>query len=356
LSTPSRSRNRPGESVLSRQLRLQSRDAVRRGFDFLVSAICDPAAFEEAGFDYLFALLTSLRSRDPVIRRRSLEVGQHLSEKWVAQHPTTVPPGADADMITELVFGSLSAAEFGVVHSLKPAIRAVASDFSAEEYLWFDPAVEPPPTDIPEDCECRASNPRGITRCHVCGETLAARSRYEVWLLAIIRSYLGERYGVTLGARHSDVLRWLPQMRPYPTLKDASAEDFRWSIYAITHIVYTLNDYHAYRLDRRWLRIEFETLRNCLATMIRMDDPETVGEIMDSLKAFGVNDSDRLMQRGIRYLLTCQNADGSWGETGDGVYAWHHTTIAALNGLDEYLWRGAKLCFPRIAPLLAHFH
>lgn len=349
-------KDRPREPALSRQLSRASRDAVRRGFEFLVSAICDAHAFEGAGFDYLFSLLTSLKSRDPVVRRRSLEVGQYLSRKWVAQHPA-VPPDADADTITELVFGSLSAHEFGVVHSLKPAVRAVASDFPAEEYLWFDPAIEPPPADIPEDCECRADNARGAVRCHACGETLAARSRYEVWLLAMIRTYLGERYGVTLGARHADVFKWLPQMRPYPTLKDASAEDFRWSIYAITHIVYTLNDYHAYRLDRRWLRYEFETLRNSLEAMIKMDDPEAVGEIMDSLKAFSVKNSDPLMQSGIRYLLSCQNADGSWGETdGENVYEWHHTTIAALNGLDEYLWRGAKLGLPRIAPLLAHFH
>lgn len=317
---------------------LRSRDAVRRGFDFLCSAICEPQAFEAYGFDYLFSLLTSLNSRDPGIRRKARDVGRSLALKWIAQHPS-VPPDADADMITALVFGSLSANQFGVTDSLKPAILAAAPRFSPTEYCWFDPAIEPPPNDVPEECVCGDGNDRGDTRCRTCGETLEARSRYEAWLLAIIRSYLGERYGVRLGARYSDVLKWAPQMRPYPSPDDDA--NFRWSIYAITHIVYTLNDYNSYWLDRRSLPEEFEALTNSLDACIEMHDPETVGEILDSLKSFKIRSSSALVQRGICFLLDCQNADGSWGESDvDEAYAWHHTTIAALNGLDEYSWRG----------------
>ena len=184
---------------------------------------------------------------------------------------------------------------------------------------------------------------------------LDAKRRYEVWLVALIRSYLGERYGVTLGARYSDVIKWLPQTRPYPTQGGTSDSDFRWSIYAITHIVYTLNDYHCYRLNRRWLPYEFEALRNSLKSVMKMEDPEILGEVLDSLKAFGVSNCDPLMQRAIRYLLDCQNPDGSWGEIDyENVYLWHHTTIAALNGLDEYSWGGTKPSFARVAPFLAH--
>ena len=353
LATTSRLRNRTREPDSSRQLGLASKDAVRRGFNFLCSAICEAQAFEEYGFDYLFSLLTSLNSRDTIIRRQAQKVGHSLSVKWVAQHPS-VPQDADADTIAELVFGSLSVPHFGVTDSLKPSILAVAADCSPTEYCWFDPANEPPPNDVPEVCECGDCNDRGDTSCRRCGKTLAARSRYEAWLLAMIRSYLGERYGVKLGARYSDVLKWVPEMRPYPAPGDDA--DFRWSICAITHIVYTLNDYNSYRLDRRWLPDEFEALRNSLDPMIEMDDPETVGEILDSLKAFRMDNSDPLIQAGVRYLLSRQNADGSWGELDEYAYDWHHVTLAAVNGLDEYLWRGANLCFPKVAPFLAHFH
>jgi hypothetical protein len=331
--------NRRNESDPPRHLKLASRDAVRRGFDFLCSAICEESAFQENGFDYLFTLMVLLNSRDVRIRKGSREVGQYLSRKWVAQHPT-VPSDADADTITELVFGSLSSHAFGVDQLLKPAIQAAASQFRAEHYYWFDPVIEPPPNDVPEDCECGAYNDRGETRCSSCAETLDMRSRYEVWLLGLIRSYLGERYGVTLGARYSDVIKWLPQLRPYPTSSDASEQDFGWSIYAITHIVYTLNDYNLYRLDRRWLPNEFQALVNGLEPFIGMEDPETVGEILDCLKTFKVSISDPLMQHGVRYLLSCHNPDGSWGELDvDNAYVCHHTTITALNGLNEYVRR-----------------
>lgn len=283
--------------------------------------------------------MTLLNSRDVAIRKRSREVGRYLSRKWVAEHPT-VPPEADADTITELVFGSLSSHAFGVDHSLKPSIQAAASQFSAEQYFWFDPIIEPPPNDVPEDCECGGCNNRGDKRCRSCGETLEMRSRYEVWLLGLIRSYLGERYGVTLGAKYSDVLSWRHHLRPYPRPGDPAELDFIWSIYAITHIVYTLNDYNLYRVDPRLLPDEFESLLNSLETFISMEDPETVGEIVDCLKAFKLNVRNPLMQRGVRYLLSCQNPDGSWGELDvDDIYSCHHTTLTALNGLDEYQWR-----------------
>jgi hypothetical protein len=332
--------------------KLAAKMAVRRGIDFICSRICDAEDFDANGFDYLFSLLTSVNSKDPRVRRRSQEIGKALSQRWVDQHPT-IPSIADADMITELVFGSLSASQFGVAHSLRAKIQDAATSFGPQEYFWFDPVVEPPPKDIPEDCECGASNNRGERTCKECSETLDMKSCYEIWLDAMIRSYLGERYGVTLGARYADVLKWIPHMRPYPELPSASESDFIWSIYAITHITYTLNDYNSYHLDHRWLPCEFEALKNSLHTVIAMDDPETVGEILDCLKSYKVNSGSSLLQNGIGYLLSRQKFDGSWGGRDvENAYAWHHTTIAAVNGLDEYLWRGTRLSFPKLAPLL----
>lgn len=331
---------------------LEAKEAVRRGLNFICFNINNPKNFDDYGFDYLFSLLTSAKSMDKSVRRRSQEMGKDLSQRWIGQHPT-VPSEADADTITELVFGSFSATQFGVAHSLKSKLQDAALNFSAQDYFWFDPIVEPPPNDVPEECECGASNNRGARTCHQCREALEMKSCYEIWLDAMIRSYLGERYGVTLGARYADVLKWLPQMRPYPELSSVSESDFIWSIYAVTHITYTLNDYNSYQLDRRWLLCEFEALQNSLEAVIRMDDPETVGEILDCLKSFKVDSGDQLMRAGVAYLLSRQNSDGSWGEKDGDVYAWHHTTIAAINGLDEYMWRGTRRNFPEVATFLA---
>ena len=259
---------------------------------------------------------------------------------------------ADADTITQLVFGSLSS------DSVRRGPFSEAGDPSCgiklqrgTLFLVRSDDGNPPPTDVPEDCECGVANYRGETKCGSCGESLDTRSRYEVWLVALIRSYLGERYGVKLGAKYSDVLKWLPHMRPYPTVDDASAADFGWSIYAITHIVYTLNDYNSYQLNRRWLPDEYQALSSSLDAFISMDDPETVGEILDCRTSFKVNNSNPLIQRGARYLLDRQNPDGSWGEIdGDAQTFMFETTPQLRRSMDSITTSDAEqgLAFQRL--------
>ena len=54
------------------------------------------------------------------------------------------------------------------------------------------------------------------------------------------------------------------------------------------------------------------------------------------------------------FLLSRQNADGSWGETDTGnVYANYHTTLAVGGGLMDVRWRGERLAFPEVMPLLS---
>ena len=178
-------------------------------------------------------------------------------------------------------------------------------------------------------------------------------SRYEVWVVALIRSYLGERYGVTLGARYKDVIKWLSSMRPYPEAHSDGDDDSIWSIYAVTHVVYTLNDYNRYRLSSKWLPLEFEFLTKCLDEAISMDDPETVGEILDSLKAFGLDNRSALIRKGANYLVATQNPNGSWGDAElEDHYERYHPTLTAINGLREYAWRGERLSFPELYNLL----
>ena len=62
----------------------------------------------------------------------------------------------------------------------------------------------------------------------------------------------------------------------------------RDAIYAVTHIVYTLNDYNTYRLSPRWLPQEFAYLKANVAPACAQHDPELLGELLDSLKAFGL--------------------------------------------------------------------
>lgn len=328
--------------------------AVKQGLEFVYRTACDPENFEIYGFDYLFCFnWISSTSKDRLLRTMALEMGRERARCWRQTH-STLPSEFDADTVTEFVFATDAADRMGLPDAaMKPQIRRVAKLFSAQDYFWFDPTIEAPPQDVPESCECGADNSRGRTTCRKCRKPLTMMSRYEVWLVALIRSYVGERYGVTLGARYAEVLRWLPSMRPYCGPENGFYPDFIWAIYAVTHIVYTLNGYGVHNLLPCWLPDEFEFLKKHLHQAIVMDDPETMGEILDSLKSFGLTSRHSLIRQGEEFILSRQNPDGSWGETeADDIYERYHPTIAAIDGLRRNAWRGPGLSLQNVKPLL----
>ena len=178
-------------------------------------------------------------------------------------------------------------------------------------------------------------------------------SRYRVWMGALAGTYVSERCGILLGARYSDVLKWLPAMRPYPVGADEDIELVRDAVYAVTHVVYTLNDYGTYRLRPGWLPQEFAFLKANVAAACERKDPELLGELLDSLKAFGLRDSHPLIIRGTKYLLEEQNEDGSWGDPDeDSIRRRCHTTWTAIDGLRGYAWRGERLSRPEFRKML----
>lgn len=320
-----------------------------RGLEFIYSTARDPESFSDYGFDYTFCLhWIASTSRDTNLRRAARAMAVDCARRWRRQNPS-VPPDADAETVAQAVFGGLTADRLGLRDStFQREVRCAASRVAAIDVLWFDPVEGPPPRDQPADCACGEENQRGRATCRGCKRRLKRLSRYEVWLLALIRSYLGERYKVKLGARYADVLKWLPIMRPYPKHADGY-EDFIWAVYAVTHVVYTLNGYSTYKLSPRWLPEEFEFLKASLDDVIKLDDSDAVGEVLDSLKSFGLSDRNTLIRRGVEFLLDAQNADGSWGELdAEDIYDRYHPTLTAVNGLRDYAWTERRLVFPEL--------
>jgi hypothetical protein len=228
--------------------------------------------------------------------------------------------------------------------ALNAEISAGIKRFSAQDLVGFDPEREPPPDDLPYPCDCGLKNQRGRTHCKQCRRRLENQSRYRVWMEALANTYVSERCGLRFGARYLDVLKWLPAMRPYPVSAGEDIEYLRDAIYAVTHIVYTLNDYGTYRLRPSWLPQEFAFLRANVASVCERNDPEVLGELLDSLRSFGLDARHPLIMRGTRYLLASQNKDGSWGDAHEeNIRTRCHTTWTAIDGLRSYAWRGERL-------------
>ena len=328
--------------------------AIERGLEFIYEVACDEDYFADYGQDLLNCFyFISVTSRDRALRRTARKMGLERARLWRREH-RSLPRGADAETVSLYIHGIYAAERFGLRDpALKEQIRRAAKRITALDYFWFDPTREPPPSDVTERCECGLLNERGRKACRQCRKRLTVINRYLLWYDALIVSYNCERIGVHIGARYHEVLKWLPVMRPYRGRENGDNPDFYDCLYAITHIVYTLNDYSVYRLSPRWLPQEYAFLKTHLREAIETEDPDMMGEFLDSLKAFGLEDTHPLIRTGMEFLLSCQNADGSWGDTdAEDVYKRYHPTWTAIDGLRQYAWRGERLSFPRLKPML----
>lgn len=327
--------------------------AIRRGLNFIYRTALDRANFAEYGSDYLWCFYTLATAvNDAVTKRTAHRMGVERARLWRTQH-RALPTDADAAIIADFVFGSDAADSLGLRDErMKRTLRRVARRYPARSYLLFDPLTEPPPTDVPAACAFDgAEHSRGTLTCRVCHRPLQMRTRYDVWYDALITAYVGDRYGVMLGAHYADVLKWLPALRPYPAR--AQGAEFYDSVYAITHVVYTLNHYNQARLSPRLLPQEYAFLHAHLGDAVALKDTDMLGEMMDTLRAFSVNETDPALRAAIDFYLTQQNPDGSWGNLhADDIYDRYHPTWNAVAGLSHYAWRNSGLSHPELKSLL----
>jgi hypothetical protein len=308
-----------------------------------------------AGGLLYFCRSLATTAADRHLAARAKRLGRLGFASWKAAMGA-LPARPDASQVAEFIRAYGAADTLGLRSPrIKARLRQAATAFRPADYLGFDPRMEPPPSDLPDTCVCGLWNGRGRRVCaeSSCREPLGRMTRYRTWSFALTSAYCGERYGIPLGARYRDAIRWLPVMRPYPVRARAAAREFYDAVYAVTHVVYTLNDYGRYLLSPWWLPWEYEFLRASLDIALAMNDPDMVGEFLDTLRAFEVGDDDDQVQRGFDFLLDTQNSDGSWGAwDAASLYTGFHATWAAIDGLREFTWTGPRLLFPELLPSL----
>jgi hypothetical protein len=324
--------------------------AIERGMDFLYHRMaCNPEYFKRWGGDMLSAFYNIYAtSSNPRLRRMAWDMGHERAAEWRRIYPS-LPADADAWFIADMVFGTDSAERLGVPDSrMRAQLLAAAPRWTPRDYMNWDPAHEPPPRDLPELCSvCKEQNERGAITCKHCGAALKMRSRYDLYQDALITAYTGETAGIRLGVPYAAVLQWFRTLRPYPKWPQAGAAEYYAGIYSATHLIYTYNHYSRYRVSRHCFPDEFAHLRDNLHQAIADQDPESVGEFLDSLRAFGLDFSDEHIRAGFDYLMSMQNGDGSWGDVTDpDPYSRYHPTWTAIDGLRDYAWTQVLPCPP----------
>jgi hypothetical protein len=192
--------------------------AVRRGMEFIYRLAINAKNFAQDGDDYLWCFYSiAATTADPALQRQAWHMGRERAKRWRRSHPD-VPAGADADDIVALVAGSYSA-DCLRIHDpvMKDKLRAAARRFRPEDFLQFDPATQPVPTNIPKKCEqCDSTKPRAARECEDCATALKMTSPYDILSDALITTYFGDRYGVRLGASLAEVTQWISRNSTSP--------------------------------------------------------------------------------------------------------------------------------------------
>jgi hypothetical protein len=322
------------EEAVSLPVRLR---AARRGLRLLERLARRKSTFAKYSGHLLLAFyFIATTSRDAELRRHALTMGRARARHWKRQWYRK-KRRLDAVAIMDEISASYAAAQLGIPHRrIRRDIEAAAARYSPRELLGFDPRAGAIPRNVPDVCECGAGNEPGRRRCRECRRGLTRRSRYEVWYYALINIHFCERFGLTLPVGYADVMRLLPTLRPYPR---PGSRHYRDAIYAVTHVVYTLNDYNRSRLTPPLLRRERAFLKAGMAWAIKRGEADTVAEIVDSLAGLGVEDADAEMIKGRAFILEHQRPDGGWGDE-DHEYGRFHSVWTCIDGLRDYAWRG----------------
>ena len=310
----------------------------------------DPANMANYADDFLLCFYKfSTSTPDPELKRMTWRMGQERARAWRRSHRRV--PAVERSVgryIRYFACANFAAEGLRVPDPhMRRSIQRAARRLRPEDFFRFNPLNETFPDNIPKPCSnCGTSNPRGRDICYVCKNGLERTSRYELFSDAVFTVYVGERFGEPLGVRLPDLLRWLPDLRPYGGYKGGTNPEFVSTAYAVTHAVYSLNDYCSYRLKPEWLPHEFEFLKSNLMANIAADNAELMGEFLDTLKSFGLTFDDPLIQAGTEFVMSQQNADGSWGPTSGGVFDRYHPTWTAICGLMDFSWRGERVLSP----------
>ncbi len=317
------------------------RAAVHRALRYLAAVARDAKHFEDYASDLLFCFYSlSEAAADEELRRLCLEAGRERAAYWRLKNPV-VPEKTGAIGIADWVYACISADGFGFPNpAIRQDLERRAAQFTAVDFLAFDPLREGPPSDIPQRCsKCRKRSVRGSRRCFHCHRKLAMTSRFDIFFEALLTAYFGDRYGIRLGASLPDVARWIPSLRPYTWRGRKPDDDFYSIAYTVTHILYVHNDYDRRALPRADFQPEFDFLTAHFRRNIEAKDPETLGEFIDSLLVLGMPESDPLIREGMDFILARQNPDGSWGDPKDtDIYNRYHTTWTGIGALMEYKW------------------
>ena len=346
----------------------RKRLAITRGLDFLQTLgeqlFRNRQLSTKHGADLLLPFyVPPARAPGSDVERHALRVATRLASEWrarVRESSRHLPPRVAPSELLDLMQGAYSLECLGMAEPLLHAqLLERSAAYGSVDFFKFDPTAGPPPDGLREDCACGAKVGAHASECGVCKRAAVPMSQFDVYLEALVWSFHGCRMRIGLGACFYDVLRQVCAAfgRLYPRRGSLGEKDRHYLTYALTHVIYALNNFDERSLPPSLFPPTVPSyLQEQLRAAIRADDPDLTGEILDCLKCLGEGGSAAVTE-GERFLVSRQSsADGGWVCKGEAdLYSRYHASLVAVAALMEHSYAAHGPVFERAAEVLPHW-
>ena len=294
------------------------RAAVFAGLDFLRglggTLFRNDALWNRHGSDILIPFyvppLGAARASEE--ERHALKVATELALVWRGRNRgRRLTSGTPPSELLDLMQGVYTLECLGMAdgsRDLRQQLEERCAAYGVEDFLRFDPAVGEPGGAVREVCLCGARPQAGARECPACRRPAVPMSRFDVWLEALVWTFHGCRMRIGLGACFFTVLQQLGQAfcELYPLRERLSQKDSHYLCYALTHVIYALNNFGERSLPASLFPAPVvgflcEQLQRAMAA----DDPDLAGELLDCLKCLGV--THQVTRHAERFLVARQS-------------------------------------------------
>ena len=142
--------------------------------------------------------------------------------------------------------------------------------------------------------------------------------------------------------------------RLYPKRSRLKEKDKHYLTYALTHVIYALNNFDERSLPQSLFPPSVPAfMREQLAAAIKADDPDLAGELLDCLKCLGEGASEAAVAA-EQFLLSSQDTnDGGWVCKGEAdLYSRYHASLVAVAALMDHSYASHGSVFPAASEVL----
>ncbi|KAK8805816.1 hypothetical protein WA158_002472 [Blastocystis sp. Blastoise] len=321
------------------------------GLDYIYKLSLDSNNFHAFGTDiYQCFYDISKASVDP-IRSRCLLYLQKCGKIWKLSIEKEGWKGNSIPNAQELLDASMLAYSLdclSIYSNLKQTIQPFfytedsnhknkikSGQYSCADLFGWDPRTECIPKDMTEMClKCKTFSSRGSNKCNQCNKNLYTLSPYRALSNALIYMYYINSLGLETDISYVEYLAWLPMLKPYCSPNEIEGYMFNDQSYLITHVIFTLSSWGQLTLSPSLLPHEYIYIKTYLPFYIQLKDIHLIGEFIECLRIFGIQDDNSIIKEGYDTLLKLQKEDGSWDNDGSkDNYTVYHAVMVSCQAL-----------------------